>query len=975
MPRPPGAAFVLTATLLGLASVPASAQVEPYRGRPIAAVSLTIQGQPTGEAELRDLLETRVGEPLSAALVRESIIHLMALSRFENVQVRAEASPAGVTLAYELVPLRTVRAIEFRGRLGLAEDQLRREVVDRFGSAPSPGRRDDIARILEDFYRDHGFEKPAVRARVVNQSRPDRATLVFEIDAGSQARIARLEFEGNGFSRDEVLRRLQVKQGAPYDPADLTQRASAHAGSVRAKGFYAASIEVTAQYSDDRATVALTLTADRGPRVSIALKGDPVPSSDRDKLVPAASEKSVDEDLLEDWRRNIEQYFEVQGYKDAKAPFTREPGANGQQMTITFDVSRGPRYVIESIAFAGNRFFDNAQLAAVLGVRSGQPLVQRALDAGVAQILGRYQRAGFMFVAAKASPATRASTRGEVRQVVTVNITEGPRTIVNSVTFVCDRNVARCAIPDAELRRALGNKPGEPAFSVAPDTPLYLPDVDRARDVVLLEYLNRGYQMATVAVPPPDRMINADRTRADVRFEIHEGARILVDHVLIVGNNRTKASTIRREVLLKPGEPLDFAKVAESQQRLSDLGLFRRVRISELQHGSEPRRDVLVTVEESPATSMAYGGGIEGAKRLREVNGLAVPALEVAPRVLFDIGRRNLWGKNRSINFSSSAAVRPNATTTSVIGTGQWEYRVVGTYHEPRLFHTAADFLATGGVEQTVRTSYSFNRRSVRAELAHRLSPAWSVYGRYSLEKTHILSEQASVEQQVLIDRLLPPYLISKSSATLLHDTRDDAIDPSSGMLASVEGDLAPRSFGSEVGFAKTFGQVFVYRKLPTARRIVFAGGARLGLAKGFLGPITSPDGVTAIVGIVPISERFFSGNTVRGFIDDRLGTPDTLTPQGFPTGGNALLVLNGELRFPVLAGLSAVAFVDAGNVFARVSEFEPTAIRPALGFGLRYKSPIGPIRVDLGFNPDRRIFGGAREPLTSIYFGIGQAF
>jgi outer membrane translocation and assembly module TamA len=87
------------------------------------------------------------------------------------------------------------------------------------------------------------------------------------------------------------------------------------------------------------------------------------------------------------------------------------------------------------------------------------------------------------------------------------------------------------------------------------------------------------------------------------------------------------------------------------------------------------------------------------------------------------------------------------------------------------------------------------------------------------------------------------------------------------------------------------------------------------------------------------------------------------------------MLVLNGELRFPVLAGLSAVAFVDAGNVFARVSEFEPTAIRPALGFGLRYKSPIGPIRVDLGFNPDRRIFGGAREPLTSIYFGIGQAF
>jgi outer membrane protein insertion porin family len=973
-----GVTLASTILVLTLHPVPALGQADRFLGRPIADVRLTIQGQPTGEAELRDVLETRAGEPLAMAQVRESIIHLMALGRFENVQVNAEQTPKGMLLTYDMVPLRTVRAIEFTGRLVLARDLLRSEVVDRYGSQPPLGRGDDIAQTLEDLYRDHGFLDPHVRCHVVNQVRRGRATLVFEVDAGSQARVGRIHFEGSGgLTEADVLRRLQVKAGSPYDRSDVARRASAYADSLRAKDFYAARIDVTPRPSADNATVDLDVTADRGPRVSIDLEGDPVPAASRAQLVPVASEKSIDEDLLEDWSKNIEGYFQGQGYRDAKAPFAREDSGDGQLLRIVYTVRHGPRYVIESVAVAGARFFDGAALVAQLGMQPGQPLVQRALDAGVAKILVRYQREGFMAVSAKPELATHVSTGTEVRQAVTVQVAEGPRTLVGSVTFVCNGS-GPCAVPEAVLRNALnkpreaGAKPREGDVTLEPGVPFYLPDLEKARDAVLLAYLNRGYQLATVAIRPPDKMMTADRSRADVRFDIQEGPQVVVDHILLVGNNRTRTSTIWNELQLRPGDPLDLDKLAESQRRLTALGLFRRVRVSELQHGSEARRDVVVSVEEAPSTSMAYGGGIEGAKRLREVNGAAVPAIELAPRVLFDIGRRNLFGKNRSINFTSSAAVRPNAQTTNLVGTGLWEYRALATYREPRIFRTAADLFVTGGVEQTVRTSYTFNRRSVRAELARRLSPTLTLFGRYSLERTHILSEQASVEEQVLIDRLLPPYLLSKVSAVLVRDTRDDSIDPTTGMLASIESDLVPRVLGSEVGFAKTLGQLFVYQKLPTARRIVFAGGARLGLAAGFLGPIGTSGTVARIV---PISERFFSGNSVRGFIEDRLGTPDTLTPEGFPTGGNAVLILNGELRFSVWKDFAAVTFVDAGNVFGRVSELAPTEIRPALGFGLRYKSPVGPIRVDLGFNPFRRTFGGTREPLTAIYFGIGQAF
>ena len=128
----------------------------------------------------------------------------------------------------------------------------------------------------------------------------------------------------------------------------------------------------------------------------------------------------------------------------------------------------------------------------------------------------------------------------------------------------------------------------------------------------------------------------------------------------------------------------------------------------------------------------------------------------------------------------------------------------------------------------------------------------------------------------------------------------------------------------------------------------------------------------------VPASERFFAGgdSTVRGFVLDRLGTEDTLNDQGFPTGGNGLVVLNAELRTPYWKGLGGVGFLDAGNVFRRASDVSLADLRPAPGFGLRYRSPLGPLRVDFGFNLDRRMLAsGTRERGTVFHISLGQAF
>ena len=144
--------------------------------------------------------------------------------------------------------------------------------------------------------------------------------------------------------------------------------------------------------------------------------------------------------------------------------------------------------------------------------------------------------------------------------------------------------------------------------------------------------------------------------------------------------------------------------------------------------------------------------------------------------------------------------------------------------------------------------------------------------------------------------------------------------------------------------------------------------------------PVPGPDGSASVdvVQDLPASERFFAGGdtTVRGFSLDRLGTDATISPTGFPTGGNGLVVLNTELRVALIGSVGAVGFLDAGNVFLRASDLDLGQMRAAAGVGVRYRSPIGPIRIDLGFKLDRReLAPGRLERRSVLHISLGQAF
>ena len=979
----------LLLALLAVSLLPAPAAHAQNGGAPvITEIRVEQEGQVIQDRLVTDLIETRVGEPLSMRAVRETTTHLMSLNRFEDVQSYQEPVPGGVRLRYVLVPIHAVDRVEFRGSPGLAEGDLRRVLTERYGAVPSAARAEEAAQALRQVYTSRGYPNARITPRVEETHNPDRATLVFDIDAGPRAVIGRVDFDQLDQVDRTFLALPAVRQGQPYDADAITRELQRYEDGLRARGYYEARALHSVEFAP-AGTANVMIAVDRGPLVSVAFAGDPLPEADRERLVPVRTEGSADEDLLEDAARAIEAYLHADGYSDAQAVYSRDE--RDDALTITFTVKRGRRHVVDEIGLNGNMAVTDAELQQLLQLKPGEPFVQATLDAGVAGIRNVYRSRGFTRAMVEATSARLPSgdaprPTDDQRVEIDVNVAEGPRTLVGNVAFE-----GNTVFTEAQLRSMLTLMPGEPfsAVQVASD-----------RDRIDLEYRNRGYESVAV---DPEAMLADNDTRANTRFVISEGPQVIVDHVIIVGNERTSSETIERELLLRPGEPLGYSARIESQQRLAALGLFRRVRIEELPHGGQPRRDVLVQVEEAPPTTLGFGGGVEGGTRLRPTGegGQAEERFEIAPRGFFEIGRRNMWGKNRSVNLFTRVSLRARdivfsdsgirfAEPTDESGYGFNEYRVLGQFREPRIFGTTADALVTGILDQAIRSSFNFIRRQARGEIGLRLSPRYSATGFYSFEHNELFDEKFTEEEKPLIDRLFPQVRLSKFSGSIIRDSRSDLADADTGSLLVATTDLAARAFGSEVGFVKTYLQAFSYHRLPTARRTVLALGARVGAAQGFTrevaqvdgegNPLLGPDGLPSVVVVkdLPASDRFFAGGdtTVRGFSLDRLGTPETINPSGFPTGGNGLIVLNAELRVNAVGAADAVMFVDAGNVFARASDLDVTNLRPAAGFGVHYRSPIGPVRVELGFNLDRQeLVPGTRERGSVLHISLGRAF
>jgi outer membrane protein insertion porin family len=1000
--------LLLFLAALGLPAVAAPAfaasaatveDVAQFLGRTVTDVRVEVAGVPVLDSAVVELVETRVGEPLAMRAVRGTIDHLIGLGRFEDVQVFAAPSDQGVTLRWQLTPVRRIDRITVAGNAGLSGSEVRDELSDRFGVLPSANRAGDMVTRLRAFYADRGFPNATILPRIQEaEPAPERVELILTIEAGTRVTIGAVNVTGTPLDpAAEVLRVLKVQAGDPFDLPTIEARTAAYEESMRERGYYEARVRESHTPAADGLTVTLTLEVAPGPRVNLVFAGDPLPSGDRDALVPIRRERSVDQDLLEDASAAIENALREQGYRAAQAPYTRQQ--KGGELLLTFTIARGPLYRVESIDATGMAHLARGDIAPLLQLKAGDPFVESRVGLVAAAIAELYRVRGFAQIAVKPDiqvlpPATAQGV--DYRPVaIRFDIAEGPQAMVSAVDFEGTR-----AIPVEALRSRM---------VLAADKPFYRPQLAADRDALERTYRSQGFQGVSVI---SQLAFAADRQRVAITWTVREGDQVTVDRVLINGNDRISTDLIKRELTIQPGDPMSDEEMLESQRRLAELGLFRRVRITELPRSGSLARDVLVDVEEAETTTIDFGGGIEvNSIGARDEDGDgAVDRLDIAPRGFFAISRRNLWGKNRSVTLFGRVTLRREAEDPDDPESGQYgfhDYRGLFTFREPRAFGTTGDAQFTAFVEQARRTSFSFRRRGVAADYSRRIND-FTVTGRYTFDQTWLFDEQIDPEDQLPIDRLFPQVRLSKVFGGVLRDSRDDVLDPQRGSVVGLDGSVAARALGSEVGFVKTFVQGFVYRRLP-GRGFVIAAGARLGLAVGFAQVVDPPLEIArlrpastkapagsglaetaltravdrvelfpTVIRDLPASERFFAGGdtTVRGFALDRLGTEETLDSEGFPQGGNGLTVFNLEARAPYWKDLQFVWFIDAGNVFEHASDIRLREARVSSGLGFRYRSPIGPLRVDWGWKLSTRLLlTGGRESSNVLHISLGQAF
>jgi len=433
-------------------------------------------------------------------------------------------------------------------------------------------------------------------------------------------------------------------------------------------------------------------------------------------------------------------------------------------------------------------------------------------------------------------------------------------------------------------------------------------------------YREKGYQNVRIDVQPEKE---PGSNRIDLIYSITEGELLTISGITISGNRRTPAHVIRRELVFHEGEPLNLEDIITSQKNLYDLMVFDSVNIYQSpEKNRSDRIRVEVEVRESPPLQIRYGLRYNSEEK---IEGFA------------ELDLVNILGRGRNGLLFYRQNKREKDLRFSI--------------EDPYLFGKKMNTLYSLFYlekTQSVFKSEEFGF-SIQQELAMPFESKLSYLFRYNRTHTYELDPIGPFPFDITLS--LPEFQVF-----WLSDTRDNLINTKRGSFLSLSLKYSPSFLKTDLTYISFFGQYSFF--IPVRPFFIWASNFRLGIADAF-------DQI-----LVP-SRRFYAGgaNSIRGFERDTVGPFNLFLQQA--EGGEAVFIINQELRFPVLPWLEAVTFFDMGNVYASVGDFNPLDFRASLGMGLRLDLPVVFLRLDYGFNLSPREF----ESGNVFYISIGQAF
>ena len=1008
--------------------LPSPSGISGYVGKLVQ--SLEIQGVGGRDRDhILQLLPQKVGEPLDRGKVSDSIRALYATGRFADIQAEVAPSGDGVALRFTTSANFFVGAVEVEGAPAHpTSNQIVNASKLQLGELFAQEKLQRALENIRQLMQENGYYRARVTAESAAKAVTQQVDILFHISRGEPAHVGEVKVTGTSeMSLIEVQDTAHLNHGERVTADRVRGSLQRLRKKFQKQNRALAQASIAEQlYHPETNRVDFTFQLNPGPVVVISARGYHIGRGVMRREIPVYEENAVDDDLLNEGKRNLINYLQARGHFDAKVDILKESDA--KTMRVIYQINPGAVHKLVLVEITGNQdFLDTAKLRSYLQIQPASRFVSHGrysedlLKSDVATLEGLYRSSGFRQVQIQ-TKVDDDYHGGLNKLVVHIHIDEGVRTRVGELHVLGTQNVAASQLPE------LSTQPGQPYSEL---------DLANDRERILNFYFDHGLPNATLEITT--KPAEQEPNREDVTYTIQEGERFTVNQVMVAGTEHTRDYVVNRELRVHEGEPLSQQDLLSTQTRLYDLSIFSQVDTAvQNPEGTDPQKNVLVQVQESKRYTFTYGVGLEFETGLPAGETAPQGTTGVSPRVEFDVTRLNVGGRNQTLTFQSHV--------------GYLQQRGLISYAVPKLFDNdkfkliytifydnsldVATFTSQR-LEGKIDLRQQFGNSGIEPGMragANAITYRWD----FRLVKASHFAEGFNPGEIALLSL---PARVGGPGFTFIHDKRDNPLESTKGSYFTLDGFASSTSFGSEADFGRGLGQDSTYYAFggrgKAGHQFVFARSTSIGLQQPFGGtrvvppgacPLNPNTGETVCQGItlIPLPEQFFAGggNSHRGFGLNQAGPRDPSS--GFPVGGTALFVNNLELRFPETTlpylgeGFGFAIFHDLGNVFTAPHDMLKGLMRwhqpdpaqcllaggttnpqcytqfnnsgydytsQALGVGLRYKTPIGPLRFDFGYNlnPTRYFqapidtqpstFETQRLKHFNVFFSIGQPF
>lgn len=973
-------------------------------------------------------LAQKVGTPLDPSQVRASLRRLFASGRYRDISVRGVRQGDGVTLIF-YGPARY-----YVGRVtidGVKNDRL--ASLLEFATKLSPGAPFSEPQIaagyegIKQMLQQHGYYEPVLSADSKIDPIGNQVNITYTVAIGPQARVGQVTLTGTdtGLTLEEFRKRGKLKEGNRVS-RDTTSNALDRLRKVyQKKDRLEATVTLqNSTYVETTKRVNYEFHANQGPEVRVSVEGAKISKNRMRLLIPIYQEGTIDNDLLNEGVFNLRDYELQQGYFDSKVD-VRVIGQDTTAESVVFTIDRGVKHKVVSVDLKGNKYFADDLLRERMKVQKANSFQRSGryspalVTSDVSAIQALYRANGFDEATITTdvkdlsdSPNGKRTKVGEI--AVTYTIVEGPQQKFGTVAL---NGVAPNRMEN--VRALMNTQPGQP-FSLV--------TLSGDRDTVLQYYLSNGFDQAKVEIRQNKDSKDPDKT--DVSLNVTEGQQVFVNRVLLSGVDNTKPKVVQQQILVHAGDPLDQTALLQTQRNLYNIALFNEV-VAAVQNpdGDAPQKNVLLQLTEAKRWNVTYGFGLEAQTGTPDSGMISEASCiqlminpcnkisqegrtGVSPRISLDVSRINLWGTQDSLTLHTSY--------------GLLQQVAILTLQNPHFFGAKNFTASVSGGYSNIQDISTFAASTLQGDF--RITQRWRrrdtfiydfLYRRVAVDPNSL---QVSAD---LIPLLSQPVRVGGPGLTWFHDTRTPGpLDAVKGQYMTLQTFLASSKFGSQTDFWKIDGTYSTYYQFGKLK-YVFARSTRIGYERATgANPNVGNDACKGDLlttnpscSAVPLPERLYAGgaNSLRGFPINGAGPRDLQT--GFPVGGTAVFVNTSELRLPPptlpLVGNSVnfVLFHDMGNVFQNASDMFPSFLRfnqpnretcsnvsgsigtcdfnyfsHDVGVGARYRTPVGPVRVDFSYNLNPPVYpviydfdnnpphqGHAAH--FNFFFSIGESF